>query len=102
MNEIPIDTQRKNAEMLIGKVCEASGLSVEDFKHAPKGYKINVARGVACVLSRELQINPRIFGEAMGRTRANVVNISRHYRGYLATNDFSTVELYQKVKLMLP
>lgn len=102
MNDIPLEQQRKDAEMLVQTVCQASELSIEDFRTAPKGYKINVARGVACVLSRELKIIPRIFGETIGRTRANVVNISKHYRGYLSTRDKATVELYKKVKDLLP
>ncbi|MBQ9533488.1 MAG: hypothetical protein IJR71_05985 [Prevotella sp.] len=102
MSEIPIDKQRKDAEMLLQVVSEASGYSVDDIKHATKSYGINVARGVACVVSRELQIIPRIFGEVLERTRCNVVNISKHYRGYLSTKDKATVNLYEKVKQMLP
>ena len=102
MSEIPVDKQRKDAEMLLEAVSKASGYSVDAIKHATKSYGINVARGVACVISRELQIIPRVFGEAMGRTRCNVVNISKHYRGYLSTKDKATVNLYEKVKQMLP
>lgn len=101
MNDVPLEIQREKAEMLIKMVSEASGISTDDFRNLPKGLSINVARGVACVLSRELHIIPRIFGEAFGRSRANVVNISKCYRGYLSTNDKATVELYHKVRQML-
>ena len=101
MNDIPLDIQREKADRLIRVVSEASGISIDDFRTLPKGLAVNVARGVACVLSRELHIIPRIFGEAFGRSRANVVNVSKHYRGYLATHDKATVELYNKVKQIL-
>lgn len=101
MNDIPLDIQREKAAMLIEAVCDASGITTDDFRTLPKGLNVNIARGVACVLSRELHIIPRIFGEAFGRSRANVVNVSKHYRGYLSTKDRATVELYNKVKQIL-
>lgn len=86
-----------SAEQVAKAVCAACGLSFDQLLYAPKGREVNLARGLYCAVTTLCSIHPTKAAETIKRSRANVITVSKHYRGYLEVRDAVTTKLFNKI-----
>lgn len=86
------------ADLIIDAVCEVGEISYFTFILAPKSTTLNTLRGVCCLMAWEYGVHARRMCKLIRRTRGNVLNMQRVYRGLLQSKDPMTVEYYNKVK----
>jgi hypothetical protein len=87
------------ASKIVEAVCAASNipwyvLCCPQKKSVPS----NIALGVCCVLSWDVSIHPCIMAQAIHRTRQNIINQTRKYRGYLSSGDVLVSSLYKEAR----
>lgn len=99
--EYRIDEQYRRADIIIDAVCKVGGVSGLDFIFKKKSFRMNIIRGVAFYLSWEYGVHARNMAALSLRSRCNVINQSKRYRWYLRTGDPTSVELYQRAKVVI-
>ena len=88
----------ERANQIIDAVCKVGNVSYFSFLSAPKSNHINTLRGICCVVSWEENIPARRLAKLIHRTRGNVLNQTKKYRGFLQAKDKTSCEVYNKVK----
>ena len=88
----------RRADIIIDAVCKVGGISYFQLLNAPKETTISTLRGVCCVVAWEYNIHARRLARLIHRTRGNVLNQTKKYRGFLQAKDQLTVDIYNKVK----
>lgn len=78
-------------------VCTACEVTREQMLYAPKSSRINLARGLYCAITKLAGIHPAQAADAIKRSRANVITVAKHYKGYLEVRDAVTTNLYNKI-----
>lgn len=88
----------RRADIIIDAVCKVGGISYFQFLNEPKNTTISTLRGVCCVVAWEYKIHARRLSRLIHRTRGNVLNQTKKYRGFLQAKDPLTTDIYNKVK----
>lgn len=88
----------RRADIIIDAVCKVGGITYFQLLNAPKETTISTLRGVCCVVAWEYNIHARRLARLIHRTRGNVLNQTKKYRGFLQAKDKLTVDIYNKVK----
>lgn len=88
----------RRADIIIDAVCKVGGISYFQFLNAPKDTFLSTLRGVCCVVAWEYNIHARRLAKLIHRTRGNVLNQTKKYRGFLQAGDKLTNNIYNKVK----
>lgn len=91
----------EEVDRIIRAACKVGGFSYAEFVSRKKSLKMNVVRGVACVISRYRCIHPSITAKLIGRTRGNVINVARKYHHYLQARDKITLQFYNNITKMI-
>lgn len=73
------------------------GLTGEQLTRKERSRRLSMARGVYCLVCDAENIHSLFSCKVIQRSRNNVVNIARHYRGYYDTGDKEVVLYYGKV-----
>ena len=95
------DEQYRRAEIIIDAVCAVGKCTYVDFMYKKKSLHMNILRGVACYLSWEYGVHARRMAIMTNRTRGNIINQSKRYRGYITNDDLASIEIYNKAKELL-
>lgn len=89
------------AKVIARAVCQVFGIT-KTVLVSNRGLKeINLARGIYCLVCYDEGIHPLFSSKVISRTRSNVVNITRHYKGYFDTKDKEVVAYYELVNKQL-
>ncbi len=86
------------ADVIIDAICEVGGFSYLHLIFAPKETRLSTLRGVCCLMAWEYGVHARRMAKLIRRTRGNVLNMQRSYRGLLQSGDPMTVDLYNQVR----
>ena len=89
--------QYRRAEIIVDAVCKVGGINYFQLLSAPKSEKMSTLRGLCCVAGWEFGVHARRMAKMIHRTRGNVLNMQRKYRGLIVFKDALTVSLYGKV-----
>ncbi len=88
----------RRADIIIDAVCEVGGISYFQLLNAPKETTISTLRGICCVVAWEYNVHARKLAKLIHRTRGNVLNQTKKYRGFLQAKDPLATQIYNKVK----
>lgn len=90
------------ADHIIEVVCNIGDVAFEDFvSPKTKNSKLNILRGLYCVITRDYCIHPIYAANLACRTRQNVINQARKYMGYLQVKDPCVTALYKNIRNQL-
>lgn len=87
----------QRADKIIDAVCKVGKISYFHFLWAPKNTTLSTLRGVCCVIAWEQGVHARRLAKLIHRTRGNVLNQTKKYRGFLQSKDKLTTEIYNNV-----
>lgn len=82
-------------------VCLEFRMTLRELTDAPKSRRMNLARGVYCLVCDKEGVHPIFSCKVLKRSRSNVINIARRYRGYRDTGYKEVAMCYDKVMLDL-
>lgn len=88
----------EKAKIIAEEVCKAGGISVLELRGRKKTTLLNTLRGLCQYLSWEFCIHPTCMAEAINRSRANIINQSKRYWGYIQTGDKLSMKIYLTAK----
>lgn len=86
-----------SSEQVAQAVCAVCNISSEQLVYAPKSRDVNLARGLYCAVTKLAGIHPTDAAATIKRSRANVITVAKHYKGYLEVRDAVTTNLYNKI-----
>ena len=86
-----------SADQVAEAVCQVFAITGEQLVTAPKSTNANLARGLFCAVCVMAGIHPKSAATVIKRSRANVITVAKHYRGYIETGDKITRGLYDKI-----
>lgn len=75
-------------------VCEVGEISLEQLRSRKKAVLLNSLRGIFCFMAMKGGIHPTLAGERLERSRGNVINQAKRYKGYLDSKDKYITMLY--------
>lgn len=75
-------------------ICGISNVSMELLCSKKKSVLLNSLRGIYYLLAIDNGIHPTVVGERLCRSRCNVINQAKRYKGYLDIKDKFITELY--------
>lgn len=87
----------RKADLIIDAVCYVGGITYFQLLNDPKSTMLSTLRGVCCVVAWDYGIHARRLAKLIHRTRGNVLNQTKKYRGFLQAKDPLTTEIYNKV-----
>lgn len=96
-----LDEQSERVDIIISAICAVGKVSYCNLLSHTKSLYMNILRGVAFYLSWEYNVHPRMMSILMRRSRANVINQSKRYRGYIQCGDPLTIDIYDHAKKMV-
>lgn len=85
------------ARKVASTVCRQFNLSWQQLLHGSRSRNVSMARGIFCLVCDMEDIHALFVSQVIKKTRQNVVNITRHYRGYYEMNDKEVVKWFTKV-----
>lgn len=86
------------ARIIAAAVCKIFRINMKYLVNNPRKKDVNLARGLFCLRCYDEGIHPLFTGSVLKCTRSNVVNITRHYKGYYETKNKEVVEGYDRLK----
>lgn len=90
------------ADSIIEAICAIGGVTfVQLTSPHIKSAKLNILRGLYCVITRDYCIHPIRAARLICRTRQNVINQARKYMGYLQLKDPCVTKIYQQINQQL-
>lgn len=93
--------QLYRADKVIDAICKVGKIDYPAFVRRKKSTKVNILRGVACVIVREQLVHPRVAAMLFRRNRSNVCNQQRKYIEYLQVRDKAVMNVYNQVNDIL-
>lgn len=85
------------AEEVAQAVCAAFNITRQQLVYAPKSKAINFARGLYCATTVIAGIHPKDAAHTIQRSRASVITVAKHYKGYLEVGDQELTNLYNAI-----
>lgn len=90
------------ADSIIEAVCAIGGVTFCQLTSPHvKSAKLNILRGLYCVITRDHCIHPTRAARLLCRTRQNVINQARKYMGYLQVKDPYITKIYREINNQL-
>lgn len=89
------------ARIIASAVCNIFGIKKDAFANNSRFQDVNLARGIYCLVCYEEGIHPLFSSKVINCSRSNVVNITRHYKGYYDTHNKEVVAYYDLVNKYL-
>lgn len=89
------------ARVILRAVCQVFGITKTMMTSNSYLRDIKLARGIYCLVCYDEGIHPLFSSKVISRTRSNVVNITKHYKGYYDTRDKEVVAYYELVNKQL-
>lgn len=88
----------EKARMIANEVCKAGEISISELQNRKKSTLLNTLRGLCQYLSWEYGIHPICMAKIINRSRANIINQCKRYRGYIQTGDKLSTKIYLAAK----
>ncbi len=93
--------QYEQADAILQAVCDVGQVTFFSLCSTVKSNKLNILRGIYCLLVREHCIHPTRASMLICRSRQNIINQARKYHNYIRMKDKEVSEIYNKVTLKL-
>jgi chromosomal replication initiation ATPase DnaA len=91
------ETHLKEITKLAEKICNYFNISLNELHEKRTCSKINIARGLMCMMSVERCYHPIEVGQYIGCSRSNVINQARKYGDYLKVKDKMITKIYNEI-----
>lgn len=87
----------REAQAVFSSVCKVFGLTGKELRSRECSQRLYLAWGVCCFICCDDGIHPSFSCKLIRRSRSNVINIARHYKGYYDTGGKEVVMYHDKV-----
>lgn len=89
--------QYELSDAIMRTICEIGKVSFFQLTSPKKTEHLNTLRGLYCLICRDYCIHPKLAAKLLCRSRQNIINQTRKYRGYLQTKDPRTITIYTQI-----
>lgn len=90
------------SDAILQAVCDVGKVTFFTLCSTAKSNKLNILRGVYCLVTRSYCIHPSRAARMICRSRQNVINQARKYHDYVRTKDKTVMSVYEQVLSRLP
>lgn len=92
-----IPKQYELSDIIMRTICDIGKVTFLQLTSMKKTEHLNILRGLYCLICRDYCIHPRLAARLICRSRQNVINQTRKYRGYLQIGDIRTITIYNQI-----
>lgn len=86
--------QYELSDAIMRIICDVGNVTFYQLVSRKKTEHLNTLRGLFCLICRDNCVHPKLAAKLISRSRQNIINQTRKYKGYLQTGDPNTSKLY--------